>query len=620
MCGIAGIFRTDGGVASAEDLTRLLEPQAHRGPDGEGGYACGHMAIGMKRLAIIDVAGGDQPIWNEDKSIAIVCNGEIYNYQVLAEELRSKGHRFRTKSDVEVILHLYEEYGERCFTKLNGMFAVAIADFQKSEMLLARDPFGQKPLYIWEQEGIVRYASELKCLASHAEFNRKISDAALVQLLAFRYVPAPLSIFENARKLPPGTSLHLTRAGKTTTRYWQIDLGANHQGPLHQGDDIRGHLTAAVERHLMSERPLGVFLSGGLDSSAIVSCMHALGHRQIHTYTVGFEGFGENEFDTARSVAKHFHTDHTEVVLKAEEFWDGLDTVLYFMDEPIADMTAYPVYRLSEQARQDVVVVLSGEGSDELLAGYQGCEELRKLFDRLQTYRRMAPLASLMLHLNPPASLERRLRTVLGSDADYLALNPTSMGRVFDDESRRKLCSGLPNGQSAMAGLSQYFNDRQGWHGLNLHLGGLIETWLPDELLHKADRITMAHSLELRCPFLDKDFAGYCANLSLDAKAKSHTGEAYRKIALKRAFNAQLPDGITYQQKKGFAIPVYAWLGSHFSENATRELRRASGFGTSLFTFSALETLMTEARAGNLLSQRRIWSIIALNKWAEHWL
>src|ERR1035437_4727430 len=241
MCGIAGIFRTDGGPASTDDLTRLLAPQAHRGPDGEGRYACGHMAIGMKRLAIIDVAGGDQPIWNEDKTIAIVCNGEIYNYQALAEELKGKGHVFRTKSDVEVILHLYEEYGERCFTKLNGMFAVAIADYQKSEMLLARDPIGQKPLYVWEQDGNVRFASELKCLASHPEFDRKISDAALAQLLAFRYIPSPLSIFENARKLPPGTSLHLTRTGKTTTRYWQIDLGGNDQGSLHQGEDIRGH-------------------------------------------------------------------------------------------------------------------------------------------------------------------------------------------------------------------------------------------------------------------------------------------------------------------------------------------------------------------------------------------
>jgi len=578
------------------------------------------MALGMQRLAIIDVAGGNQPIWNEDQTIAIVCNGEIYNYQALAADLKRRGHTFRTKSDVEVILHLYEEHGEGCFRYLNGMFAVAIADHRKSEMLLARDPFGQKPLYVWEQGNVVRFASELKCLASHPEFNRKISNPALVQLLGFRYIPSPLTIFENATKLPPGSSLHLTSTGQKVKRYWQIDLGSKDPASLSQGEDIRERLTASVDRHLMSERPLGVFLSGGLDSSAIVACMQSLGHRQIHTYTVGFEGFQDNEFENAARVARHFHTNHTEVVLRPDEFWGGLDEVLYFMDEPVANMTAYPVYRLSERARKDVVVVLSGEGADELLAGYQGAEYLRRFFDRLHTLRTFAPLARLLMRTGLPSSLQSRLKMLAGTDADYLAEHPSSMGIVFDDDYRKSNCPELRNGSKATAGLSDYFLQRQDWHGLNLHFGGLIETWLPDELLHKADRMTMAHSLELRCPFLDTEFADYCARLSLDAKAKGKDGEASRKIALKQAFEKSVPEGIAYQAKKGFVIPVYSWLESRYAGNVTQELRRKDAFGTSLFSSQALEEMIAKAQAGDLLSQRRAWSIIALNKWGKHWL
>ena len=580
----------------------------------------GSMAIGMKRLAIIDVAGGDQPIWNEDKTVAVVCNGEIYNYQELTAELKGRGHVFHTRSDVEVIVHLYEELGEKSFTRLNGMFAAAIADYRRSELVLARDPFGQKPLYVWQESGILRFVSELKCFAWHPEFNRKISQKALAQLLAFRYIPSPLTIFEKATKLPPGTSLRISASGQSTARYWQIDLGPRSQKDVHHGGSIGKQLMASVARHLMSERPLGVFLSGGVDSSAIVACMHGLGQRRIHTYTVGFEGFPENEFSNAARVAKHFGTDHTEVTLTASEFWDGLDTVLYAMDEPIADLTAYPVYRLSQRARQDVVVVLSGEGADELLAGYEGSAYLRRFFDRLHTLRGLSPIARLGLRFPLPGVIKRRLRTLAGTDADYLARNPSSMGITFGDEYRRFYCPQLNNGTYVLADLSEYFARRQDWHGLNLHLGGLIENWLPDELLHKADRITMAHSLELRCPFLDMEFAAYCASLSLDAKVGCTDGEAFRKVALKKAFQNLLPEGIAYQPKKGFTIPVYCWLESLFAKNLTHELQRKNGLGVSLFSSQALQEISEKARSGDLLNQRRAWIVICLNKWGDRWL
>jgi asparagine synthase (glutamine-hydrolysing) len=619
MCGIAGLFRTDGRSVSVAEIHALIEPLAHRGPDGEGVYACGPLGLGMKRLAIIDVAGGNQPIFNEDGTLAIVCNGEIYNHKPLRADLEKAGHHFKTHSDVEVILHLYEEFGEACFSRLNGMFAVAIADFRNKKLVIARDRFGQKPLYLWQSSTGLAFASELKALVRLPGFSRELSRDALASYLTFRYIPSPRSVFKNVEKLPPGSYLVVDHSGhKETRRYWEIDLRSPKE--TSNASEMREQLAASVDRHLMSERPLGVFLSGGLDSAAIVSCMHELGHREIHTYTVGFQGFADNEFENARRVASHFKTDHHEVVLSAEGFWDSLATTSYFLDEPMADLTAIPLYGLSEQARKDVVVVLSGEGSDELLAGYTGAEELRGFFDRLDSLRALGAPARAALRLKWPAGIERRLRTLAGTHADYLARDPTSMGLIFNDEFRRTNCPDLDDCPDTLKPLSDYFASHQGWHGLNLHLGGLIEWWLPDDLLHKADRMSMANSIELRCPFLDADFADYCSRLSLDDKAQSPEGEAFRKVALKRAFAAHLPDGIAYQRKKGFVIPVYAWMKEQFYECAKSELARSTGLGSSLFSREARGEMLERGSKGDLLSQRRIWSLVVLNKWADRWL
>lgn len=621
MCGIAGLFRSDGRCVNAADITAMITPMTHRGPDGEGVHAAGSIGLGMKRLAIIDVAGGNQPIFNEDGSLAIVCNGEIYNHQTLRAELERAGHRFRTHSDVEVVLHLYEEFGDACFSKLNGMFAAAIGDFRNQKLIIARDRFGQKPLYLWKSSTGLAFASELKVLAKMPGFSRELSDEALASYLTFRYIPSPLSIFKSVVKLPPGSYLKIDQSVRTETRrYWEIDLGPTTKGNASNPAEMRDQLAASVERHLMSERPLGVFLSGGLDSAAIVACMHDSGHREIHTYTVGFEGFAENEFENARRVADHFKTDHHEVVLTAESFWDCLPTTGYFLDEPMADLTSIPLYWLSQKARKDVVVVLSGEGSDELLAGYQGAEDLRKIFDRLDSLKPLKAPARLALHMKWPNTIERKLRAIAGTHADYLARNPSSMGRVFDEEYQRAHCPRLASCPDTMAPLSRYFSTHQDWNGLNLYLGGLMQWWLPDDLLHKADRMTMANSIELRSPFLDAEFADYCAHLPIDEKAQARTGEAFRKIALKRAFAAKLPEGIAYQQKKGFVIPVYSWISGKFYELAKTELMRPEALSSSLFGVAARTGMLERAAGGDLLSQRRVWSLIVLNKWGDQWL
>ncbi len=617
MCGIAGVFHAGRAQADPAWLTSMTLALQHRGPDGSGMHAAGHMGIAMTRLAIIDVAGGNQPIWNEERTIALVCNGEIYNYQDLRRDLEQKGHHFRTHSDVEVILHLYEDEGDSCFRHLNGMFGAAIADTRTGRMVLGRDRFGQKSLYLWQRPGFVAFASELKALTVLPGFSREISKDALAGFLSFRYIPAPHSIYNEVRKLPPGSFFTIERDGKSRTeRYWQIRIPPVGR-PATSGDDIRTRLMESVDRHLMSERPLGVFLSGGIDSACVVACMHDMGHRQIHTFTVGFEGFKENEFDNARRVARHFDTVHTEVILKPETFFESLPEVLFSLDEPMADLTSVPVYHLSKRAREDVVVVLSGEGSDELLAGYGGMNDLVRLFEKLHRWRFLQPAAKLLRRLPWPGALQEKFDTLSGSDADYLDRNPMSMGQVFDDEFVRRECPELSQCGASKGALSAYFRARQDWQGLDLYLGGLIENWLPDDLLVKADRMSMAHSIELRCPFLDAEFADYCAALPLADRAAAAPGEYSRKIALKKMFAPRLPEGIAYQSKKGFVIPVYTWLGSHFADLASRELARPEAFGSSLFRRKSLDTMLAAAQAGDQLSQRRVWSILVLNLWGD---
>ncbi|HYM06359.1 MAG TPA: asparagine synthase (glutamine-hydrolyzing) [Terriglobales bacterium] len=621
MCGIAGQFRFDGAPVASEELGAMTRSLGHRGPDGVGCHINGNIGLAMTRLAIIDVAGGQQPIFNERNNLAIICNGEIYNYAFLRSQLEQRGHVFRTHSDVEVILHLYEDYGTDCFGHLNGMFGVAIADFEQRKLVLARDRCGQKPLYLWRRPQFIAFASELKALTGLPDFPSKPSGEALTSYLAFRYVPAPLSIFQGVEKLPPGSYLSVDKTSRAEVRrYWQIDLSDSACRSSSAGTTARDALMSSVERHLMSERPLGVFLSGGLDSSAIVACMHLSGHRDIRTYTVGFDGFLENEFENARRVAEHFKTSHEEVLLTADDFWNSLDAMVYSADEPLADLTAIPLYHLAKRARKDVVVVLSGEGSDELLAGYRSLRNVRQTFDLLHAARPFSPLARLLLRSNSSGRFLRRLRAVTESDADYLARSIYSYLGIFDPQFRQKYGAELANCGDPLQPVAEYYKSHPGWHGLNLTLGAMMEWWLPDDLLHKADRMTMAHSVELRCPFLDADFIEYCAGLRLSQKITAWRSEASRKIVLKKAFANVLPEGIVYQRKKGFVIPVYEWLRDRYAERARTELARPDGLASCLFGSDLRMELMDQAVAGDEPSQHRVWSLIILNKWGDHWM
>ncbi|MGH9703378.1 MAG: asparagine synthase-related protein, partial [Candidatus Acidiferrales bacterium] len=312
--------------------------------------------------------------------------------------------------------------------------------------------------------------------------------------------------------------------------------------------------------------------------------------------------------------------EHDEVLLTAEMFWESLDEVVYSTDEPLGDLTTVPLYHLAKAASRELVVVLSGEGSDELLGGYPGTERILKMFEIHQRLKVAAPLARAVARLPWPGSVRRSLRNIGGSAADYLARTPLNMTNVFPADYRRSYVSSTLSDYDPGAALSEYYSRRQNWSGVDLFLGALTEWWLPDDLLHKADRMTMAHSLELRCPFLDLEFANYCSRLTLNHKLRSDNGEPSRKIVLKRAFHSLLPPGIAMQKKKGFSIPVYTWLVDRYAAQAKRELNREEALGSSLIAREARHSMLEAAQAGDSASQHRVWSIIVLNKWGDKWL
>ncbi len=567
MCGIAGYISSSPSISHPSWLKDMCELIRHRGPDGFGYFQEGPAALGHRRLSIIDVSGGGQPLGNEDGSIQIVFNGEIYNYLELRGDLIKKGHQFQTHSDTEVIVHLYEEVGEKTPEYLNGMFAFAIWDTRKQELFLARDRFGKKPLYY--STGLdgfrICFASELKCFSALPGFDRRLDPQSIADFLRFSYIPDPATIFRQVRKLPPAHSLTLSNDGTRIRRYWQlpfeIDEGMNYGKAQ---EELAALAEDCVERRMMSEVPLGGFLSGGVDSSAVVAMMVGRSERQVKSFSIGFSAKEMDESRYARLVAERYGTEHHEQIVTFD-IEEMLHVLVEHYDEPFADSSAIPTLYLSKMTRQHVTVALSGDGADELLGGYRRYR-FALAEDRFRTalpgWFRNSVVKTAARWYPKLDAFPRPLR----AKATLEGLSQELGGAYF--EAMTGFRFGLyertisPALQAELGGYSPAENYINRFRAFS-HLPPLqqleavdVETYLPGDILVKVDRASMAYSLEARCPWLDYRFGELAGRMPTSFKIRDGEGKYIFKDLLRR----RLPDEILFRPKQGFAVPLDSWF------------------------------------------------------------
>jgi asparagine synthase (glutamine-hydrolysing) len=624
MCGIYGMLHLGGAAASSESLRPMAERTVHRGPDDEGSYADGPLAFGMRRLSIIDVAGGHQPLFNEDGSLSLVANGEIYNYRALRGELTAQGHRFRTASDCETIVHLYEEHGDAFVERLNGMFAFALWDSRRQRLLLGRDRLGIKPLYLCNDGRRLVFASEAKAILALPGMHAELDPAALSSYLELGYVPAPQSIFRGIRKLPPATLLSAERGKIGQRRYWQVPAEVD-RAPS-EGEwvaRVRERLEESVRMQMVSDVPIGAFLSGGVDSSAVVAFMAAHSERPVKTYAIGFGG-GEaedyyNELPYARKVAQRFGTEHHEILVRPDTA-ALLPPLLWQMDEPIADTAFITTYLVSQFARRDVTVILSGVGGDELFGGYRRYlgSHYQAYFDRLPSgLRRVASALGDKLPGDRHTPLLNALRLAKGFlSATGLPFDERyrSYVEVFPDDAAAALLR-KPR-TSERDALAEAFLAATSADELNQMLAVDAQTQLPDDLLLLTDKMSMAVSLECRVPLLDHELVELAARMPQEVKIRG----GRLKHALKSALRDVLPPDIIERKKRGFGTPMGAWLKGELAPLVRELLSPESIEARGLFRSPEVAALIAAHGANRLDGTDRLLALLNLEIWARMYL
>ena len=618
MCGIAGQVRLDGTVQSSL-IHRMCAAIEHRGPDARGVYVDERVGLGIQRLRVIDLETGDQPIFNEDRSIVVVLNGEIYNFQELRERLRQQGHAFTTRSDTEVIVHLYEEEGRDCVRLLHGMFAFALWDGTRRELLLARDRVGKKPLFYSHLQGNLSFASELPALLEDCDVPRTLDHRALDCYYAYQYVPAPWSAFEAVRKLPPASTLVLRDGRISIERYWRLDYTQKRQfssvGEIHA--ELRDRIEAAVRRRLVADVPLGAFLSGGIDSSAIVAAM-ARATTDVKTFSIGFRETGFNELPHARRVAEQFATDHHEFVVVPSAI-EILPELVRHYGEPFADESAIPSFYLSRLAREHVTVALNGDGGDESFAGYNryaGNAYAARL-DRLPlSFRRLvASAAALVPASSDPASVRNRLKrlaetlplSVPDRYARYMScLSAERRAQLYTPEYRERVGESL-----APDVMRSAWEAHGGQHVVDTLLEADVETFLPGDLLVKMDIATMAHGLEARSPFLDHELMEFAASLPVPLKLSGRE----KKVVLRDAVAEWLPRDLLDRPKQGFGVPLARWLRQDLREFACEVLLDPASLDRGYFRGPAVEQLLRTHIEGREDLSSQLWTLLFAELW-----
>ena len=616
MCGIAGfadVTVTGHTVADAARVKTMCDVMRHRGPDDDGFHVAPGVALGMRRLSIIDLSTGHQPIHNEDRTVWVVFNGEIYNYQELRATLEAAGHSFYTSSDTETIVHGYEQWGEAVFAKLRGMFGVAIWDSRTRSLLIARDRAGIKPLYYAEAAGRLFFGSEAKCLLVNPEIDRALDPTALDHYLAYLYTPRDRAIFSGMRKLLPGHYLKVCGGRVTTTRYWQLPVEATFRGSEAEAlDALEQTLMDAVRSHMISDVPLGAFLSGGIDSSVVVALMAKAANRPVKTFSIGFDEPAYDELPHARRVAEHLGTDHHEFVVRPDAL-GILDRLIWHFDEPFADSSAIPTWYVSELARQHVTVVLSGDGGDESFGGYDRYAPHQRVasFDRLVPGVGRLVAAAAWKALPHGARGKNFLR--------HVARDP--QGRYLDSvtfyhaDERRELLSPDVAGSLADWDAEAYFSApfaRLGELPLAAQMMAFdFETYLPEDCLTKVDRMSMAHSIESRVPLLDHVVVEFAASLPATMKI----ARTRRKHLLKQLAFRLVPREILDRPKQGFGVPIGHWFRGSLRDVFGDVLGSAATRQRGYFNQAFVDRVLREHLAGKRDHALRLWQLLVFELW-----
>ncbi len=630
MCGITGWANLDSHAPPPQGARELLhsmcERMVHRGPDSEGLMVSGSVALGMRRLAIIDLVTGEQPTRNEDRSVSAILNGEIYNYRELREDLERRGHSFRSQSDTEVLPHLYEEFGEGMLERLNGMFAFALWDSKRRKLLLARDRFGEKPLYWGVFDNTLLFASEPKVLLAHPSVTSSLNLEALRQYLSFDYIPAPLSIYQGIHKLPAAHLLTLEDGKIETRRYWQLKYKTLEPPPTiaEAAEQLRELLADSVRMRLVSDVPLGILLSGGVDSSTVAALAVRASSEPVKTFSISFAESSFDESSYARAVAKFLGTDHHEERLSANLAANLVGEIGAWMDEPFSDPSLVPTYLLSRFTRRHVTVALGGDGGDEIFAGYpmyQG-HRLAELYMRTPNFLRaglIEPLVGLLPVKTKNLSFDYKAkRFVAGSKHDPVTRHHVWFGSFTPEEQKQLLTSDV----LATSSDDIYRDARQIWDECDstdiVERMQSIDTqlYLAEDILTKVDRASMAVSLEVRAPFLDPRVAEFAAALPSSYKLRGRK----TKYILKRAIQDDLPSFVTRRGKKGFGVPVAEWLKDNLRPLARdllspERVRRAGVFNPAYVT-----RLQDEHERGVANHRKLLWTLLMFELWHESFI
>ena len=623
MCGIAGIVSTELGTKQDPKTIRLMcDSIVHRGPDDEGFYFSDGAGLGMRRLSIIDLSGGAQPIHNEHQNVWVVFNGEIYNFPELRRELESRGHSFYTQTDTEVIVHLFEEFGADCVKKLRGMFAIALWDERQGILLLARDRLGKKPLHYALHNGSLYFSSEIKSLLAAAPGLADVDREAMLYYFQFGYIPDPLTAFRTIRKLPPGHLLEF-EAGQIRVRsYWDVpSYGTFDPGSESEClDELEHRLDEAVRIRLISDVPLGALLSGGVDSSTIVALMARANSGPVKTFSIGFPHEDFSETTHARAVAKHFATNHNEFVV-APDFSATLDKLTHMLEEPFADSSILPTYHVSLLARQHVTVALSGDGGDELHAGYERYQInlRRRVFERIPAWAGRAYRTYAYPHL-PNGTLGRKFayNISLGTRDRYIDslsyLPPNSRERSIFSSDFLQFAASKPSPTEL---FRDYYDRAPATDDLSRMQYLDTKTYLPADVLTKVDRMSMVTSLEVRCPLLDHEFVEWSASLAPHWKLRM--GQS--KYALKKlAERLGVPPQTIHRPKQGFAMPLVHWFRNELKSGIGQILLEPRALSRGYLNPSGVRMMLEEHWAGRRDHSGPLWILLMFELWHRNYL